>query len=58
MDLEKLRADLIAKRGQWRAISAHTKLSMSWLSKFANRHIASPRVTSAERLQAALASLQ
>lgn len=55
MDVDRIRSDLVAQRGKWRDIAARAKVSTSWLSKFANGHIVSPRVATATRVQAALA---
>ena len=54
MDLARIRADVVARRGHWRDLSTRTGLSLSWLSKFANDRIGSPRIITIERLQAAL----
>lgn len=54
MDLDRIRDTLIAQRGRWKDIADRAGVSMSWLSKFANKHIASPRVATAERLDRAL----
>lgn len=55
MDVDRIRSDLITQRGNWRDIAARAKVSTSWLSKFANGHIVSPRVATAARVQAVLA---
>jgi hypothetical protein len=52
--LDQLRTDLLARRGTWPAIKAHTGLSYSWISKFAHNKIPSPRVISIDKLMAAL----
>ncbi len=54
MDQEQIRLNLISKRGSWRAIGAKAQVSQSWLSKFANHHIVSPRLITLQRLQAAM----
>jgi transcriptional regulator with XRE-family HTH domain len=56
--LQTTRALLDAHRGSWPAISAQTRVSYSWLSKFARGEAANPTFQRVQRLHDHLQSLE
>ena len=54
-DIEhKLKADLEARRGEWRSVAALSGVSYSWLSQFARGLIANPGIMTIRKLRVAL----
>lgn len=51
-----IREALHARRGDWPAICAETKLSYWWVTKFAQGRIGEPGLSKIERLQAYMAA--
>lgn len=51
---QQVLARLIARKGDWQDVSRTAQVSYSWLSKFANGHIANPGYATLKRLNAAL----
>ena len=52
--IEKMRADLSARRHEWRKISEYAGIHYTWIAKFENGTITNPTVGTLDRVQKAL----
>jgi len=52
--VHRLRAELVARKGEYRQISQDAGLSYSWLCKFARGRKQNPTISSMRKLQAGL----
>jgi len=52
--IEKMRADLSARRHEWRKISEYAGVHYTWIAKFENGTITNPTVDTLDRVQKAL----
>lgn len=50
----EIRAALLQRKGDWRAVAASSGISYSWISKFVNRKIPNPGYETLKKLAAVL----
>lgn len=53
-DIPALRAELVARKGQWAAIARSGDFDYSWLVRFARGLIAEPKLSKLARLRGAM----